>query len=525
MCEFNLIDLRIASLLAVLVSATACGLSRAAPLVVATSAAATRLAESPQPAEHELWAATWRPVPSDCTLLTPMLFLEGSFTPGRTNTPANPRDFARRSLQLPTGRVAVLWWRYSNSLFATEADSARVGGLPSKTIPTPWATIAAPAVREEWRTWLRDFKAAGGRMDYLVGDDEQWGAFKNWNLTQSEVMALANDPRAAEPRYGAAPLRALLKGVRIDMVTKFSESDDYLLWNKAVGTLAAAAMNFAIWQPALAAFPKLRGSNFEGVRTTEHPGPNSNGHAQPDDNIFGTNAAPAQYGANRGAAQAWFIDPTHPTKLSKHGSNRIALSPWFAFLLDMQQGRACRRSAPKVGLNPWIAPSSWRNAPSGDVAYPDDPRYWEEMVRHYALLGSEMFNFWNPTSIESGTTQIHLAAQQRDEDARRLNRVLLELNRRTLGPVVAQASVAPLSFRAQLLTTGAQRRDGTWLWRTTVEPGTTALRDRRSGTVVTLESHSIGRWDQTSTALGPDYECVAAPAALKPLPNSVLTPQ
>ncbi len=457
-----------------------------------------------------LWAATWKPVPSDCVTLTEMIFVEGQFVPGQPSAMPDPLAAARRSKMLPEGRAALHWWRYSNSLFTARVDNAVVGGVPSPTIPSPWANFAAVETRREWTEWLRQFQSAGGKLDYLIGDYEQWGGLKNWGLKPGAAATIAADPRASRPMWGAQPLSVLLQGVRLDRIDDFTNSPDYLQWNRAISTLTAAAMNYAIFEPARAMFPAVKGSNYAGMRMVDQPGPDANGHPQPWDNLFGTASAPAEYGMIEGSARAWFIDPTDPTKLSKQGTTRITFEPWFSFVTDIQQARSCRRTAPRVPLQPWVAFAHWPGT-TGQVAYPSDQRYWDEMVRHFALLGTEMFNFWNPTTVDNPDTGPWATVPDRDGGARRLDRVLRDLNTRLQGVVVRHASAAPISYLADVVTSGGQRPDGTWLWRTTVRPGVIALRDRKTKVMVSLEDNSVGRWDVTAEPTAPDYEPIKGP--------------
>jgi hypothetical protein len=44
-----------------------------------------------------------------------------------------------------------------------------------------------------------------------------------------------------------------------------------------------------------------------------------------------------------------------------------------------------------------------------------------------------------------------------------------------------------------------------------VKPGVVALRDRRTGSIVSLDDGAVGRWDVTSEPVAPDYEAVRAP--------------
>jgi hypothetical protein len=460
---------------------------------------------SSEPA-RPLWAATWRPVPSDCELLTPLMFLDGSFIAGRSNPLPDPVAFAARSRTMPSGRAAILWWRYSNSLFAPQQQVDTVSHCFIGDV-RPWDSGAVAAVAREWEGWLQQYRVAGGRMDLLVGDCERWGLFCSWSLADGAAARIASDPRSTQTYCGALPFRDLIAGIDVAKVNRTPTSMDYLGWNKAMGTLTGAAMREAVWAPAARQYAGLRGSNFGGVRMLVQPAPDLNGHPQPADNIVGTAASPVCYGAVDGASSGWYIDPSDPTRLSKSGSKRLPRSAWGSFLLDQQMARACRRTDPLVALQPWVALQVWSGDRAGTVGYPSDPSYHDEMVRHLALLGAETILYWNPVSMpqSSGGGATPWTASEHEEAARRLNRVLRDVNRQSGGVVRSTHATNAIRFDAEMVVTGAQRHDGKWVWRTTVREDVVGLRDTRNGRAVSLELDGRGRWDVTSTSVAPAY--------------------
>lgn len=467
----------------------------------------TRPRVTTMPPYREIWASCWRPVPAGCTLLTQQIRVEGAFNPSQPAASLasrpNPATVAAQSKALPAGRAALMWWRYSNSLFHPEP----LGSYnPNFTVasPRPWDANAVTAVSQEWSAWLQEFKNAGGKLDYLIGDCERWGMFLSWSLTDGQIQQIASDPRASQPYFSALPLTTLLSGTTLSKVKSFTQTNDYTKWDSAMGAITAAAMKRAVWDPAVQLFPAVRGSNYEGIRMTDKPAPDLNGHVYPWNNIVGTASSPVAYGRMESVSTGWFIDPANPTQLSKGGSKRLERTPWNAFLLDVQMGRGCKRSAPELPLQPWIALQSWRGRIAGLVPYPDDLRYYDEMVRHYALLGTEVFLYWNPESTGLGPDARWTEAD-RANGAFRLNGVLAEINTKTDGVVVATTTTQPISFEARVVTTGAQRRDGKWIWRTTAKPDVARLRNTQTGAIVGFDSSGIGRWDVTDTNVAPSY--------------------
>jgi hypothetical protein len=448
-----------------------------------------------------------------------LIYLPGHFVPGSTNIRPNPVELAQLSQQRPEGRAAIFWWRYSNSLF--DFPRAQHYSAPAPVQPKPYSVFAINAVRDVWSQWLQDYKAAGGRMDYLIGDSERWGIYKNWELNQSQVDLIINDPANSGGAAGLTPMSSPFDGIANSQVLQFMSSPTYLSWNKAIGKLTAAAMNQAVWEPAAALFPAVRGSNYDGKLMVDGPAPDYNGHPQLSDNVFGTAASPVAYGWIHHASTAWFIDGQDSTKLSKSGTERIARNAWFSFVMDVQLGRSCKRNDPTRPLQPWVAFQIWEGVPQGTVSYANDMRYHDEMLRHYALLGTEVFLWWNTASPFPAPLP-GSATLSRDDCARRFNGVVDEINETTLGVVTETTTLSAVPFSTDVVTTGARRVDGRWIWRTTVRPGFNSVRNLDTGTVHALTS-GVGRWDLTETAEMPRFagHIQTASATSQQIPGSV----
>ena len=447
----------------------------------------------------DVWVTAWRRVPPGQDLLVEMVRLEGEFVPGRPNRPPAAADIARRTQLAPPGRASILWWRYANSLFAYEADALDRG------VASPWVDGAISQLKGEWEPWLDEFRRAGGRLDVLVGDCEQIAKFRSWNIPSSDISRIVSDPRAQRPYLGVEPLASLVGTLDPAKVKNATPGGEYLVWNRVMGRLNAAAMDRAIFQPARTRFPELVGSNYLGMRTVDRPAPDLNGHLQPEDSIVGTHAAPSCYGQIEQVATSAFIDEADPTRVSRSGSDRLVKSPWTSFLLDVQLARSCVRGAPDVPLAPWIAQASW-TGDRGEVPYPTDRRAWDEMVRHLSLCRTEFFHSWNPPEVFGPAADSAMQQRIAEQCSMRLIQVLRDVNGQTLGRVKQAITTEPLSLRAEIVTSGARRIDGKYVWRTSVKPGIVALRDARTGATVQLAAGELGRWDVTKTADAPRYE-------------------
>jgi len=189
----------------------------------------------------DVWVTAWRRVPPGQDLLVEMVRLEGEFVPGRPNRPPAAADIARRTRLAPPGRASILWWRYANSLFAYEAD------MLDRGVASPWVDGAILQLKSEWEPWLDEFHRAGGRLDVLVGDCEQIAKFRSWNIPASNIPRIVSDPRAQRPYLGVEPLASLIGTLDLAKVKNATPGGDYLVWNRAMGRLNAAAMDRAIF--------------------------------------------------------------------------------------------------------------------------------------------------------------------------------------------------------------------------------------------------------------------------------------
>jgi hypothetical protein len=218
------------------------------------------------------------------------------------------------------------------------------------------------------------------------------------------------------------------------------------------------------------------------------------------------------YGAVQQSSTAWFIDPTDPSRLTYEGSKRLGRGPWSSLLIDLQLGRACRRGSMDRPMHPWIAPRYYAGDKPGFVGYPEDPRCYREMLRHYALLGASVFLWWNTTALPGpgGTT---VPITDRDALAAEMDALMAEINARTGGVVGSTVGSEPISFEATVIVTGAVRTDGKRIWRISARPDVRVLRNAATGEVVALAADDIGFWIERDDATVPLFVPEVSPPA------------
>ena len=150
-------------------------------------------------------------------------------------------------------------------------------------------------------------------------------------------------------------------------------------------------------------------------------------------------------------------------------------------------------------MHPWIALRYDAGDTPGFGGYPEDQRCYREMLRHYALLGTSVFLWWNTTALPrpDGTSG---PITDRDALATEMDGTMTEINARTGGVVRSTIGSEPISFEATVVITGAVRADGRCIWRVSARPDVRALRNVVTGEVVTLPGDEIGFWVERDDA-------------------------
>ena len=453
-----------------------------------------------------IWVSSWKPVWRVLPHVTPMLWLGNDLLTCTHNPSDNLPDaeqMAQTSKSIPEGRRVLLWYRYFTAFWSCPQDEVR-SARTGLSYYGPWSDAAMAMVEEEWSSWLLRYQRCGGKLDYLIGDCEDWGKNTNWGLKPDQLSAIQGDPRFRQAKYGLEPLSETLKGVNLDLVLDPAKSSQYLGWNLQISRMSAAEMNRSVWDPALKLFPKLQGANYGGLRDVVQPAPDPNGHPQPLDNVFGTSPSPVAYGSLLQASTSCSIDPANPTRLIRGAGNRLPQDAWGSFLIDQQQGRAARRGMPDRPLMPWIASRTYPGDDGHSTGYPKDPRYYIENIIHYALLGTEVFLWWNPVS--GGNTPALDAVKGMQELAEEMERVMVLVNEQSGGVIERTIDASPLQFSAPFVMTGAECRNGSKLWRVTFRPDIRSYRRPDTGEVRTLPPDSVGDWIRTTTIQAPVIE-------------------
>ncbi len=392
--------------------------------------AATRQRPAPQ---RVFWAWCWSAPAAGDKNLYPMIWI-------RHADYATPATVVAETQNMPRGKVALFFWNGAASLLSRPVDGCRtLAGKPTR-YSSPWIRRGADELGRRFTSFFQRYKAAGGRLNYLVLDYE--AGITCWQISPANAKAIQADPRFAglKERLGFSNMQSI-----------FEAGVQRRMWNLLAGRRVATALNRAFYRPARVYFPRVGGSNFGGeAMLGPHLAPDVNGHYQPEDCIFGTAQSPAFYGTIGQLAG------------DVKGGAVYGHSSFAALRYEMIYLQAVERSSHKPVI-PWIGYPEF-------VHTPHAAGYYRELVYQLALRGVDRFLYWNPRAWRKN--QKYMATARSD---RRLNHYLTVLNTK-LGPTPGPAErTGRVNWSSGLLVAGRKTFAGNILYRVTVPPGTTTI--------------------------------------------------
>jgi len=483
----------------------------------------TTLSAIAVPTTPAVYVAYWEPWIGSTSLsyITPIVWVNG-ITQIDNGAPFSVNE-SLRAKQTITGFTAIAdkfktiapgkrvlgtyRYHFKQSFLGSTFDTAGLGLTYS-----PWFDDAISKVQAEWNPWIDGLVSNGVTFDYWAFDNEDaLSGFFNWSIpglknsiktTNAEVLrAITSDARFTQSKHGITALSTQLQGVNLNVVLEGANGGNtaYLAWNNALHSLGVAGLNQALWNYTKTQIPGLRGSNYDGVITTNKPPPDLNGHQQPFSAIFGTAASPFMYGELSGILTSWSISDSDPTRLVVgSGGQQLPLSAWTAFVVDQQETRSCKRSSPSTPLQPWINGLGYTNS-----KYNLDRRYYYENITHTFLLGAEIFYLWN--GGDGGLTDA-----ERTAHGITLNSHIASLNTLLGGkvPQSSSSSTTAISYRDLYVTTGAKLHDFKYIWRTTFNNQIIQAINNATGITYTLGGLTCGIWDTSTTDTAPSYTVI-----------------
>lgn len=434
----------------------------------------------------------------------------------------------------------------------------------SNNYPGPWNDYGIVAGSQFFNQLLDILGATGVVIDYVFGDNES-NYPQNFGIVgvTGATVGYVSDPRYYQEWRGLTSWNSFMNSYGVTAANikgpAVSQSNDkvaYLVWNN-ITKQYQAIVNNEIWaNPTLQRYPNALVSNYgywvsDGGPTYAAPDPF--GHPQFNSKYVGNATSPVLYGevtqidATVSPGNV-FVKPENPTflVLAVSGATGVTLSkgPWTSFTQAMQEVRSAKRGAPNVPMTPWIASvrfagicayNDTRTAPTVGfadigtgyssiegytVGAPGNSAYYYELIKHVSLHGVKSICYWNSESFSIYENGSQLADREYFargfttyvQDISLFNNALKDVNDNLGGYTIETADSSRVSWLADYITSGAPKADGSYLWRTTIKPGTIfEYPDSALNPSKVLTGSCVGTWISTETNTPP----VVQPQTLK----------
>jgi len=376
----------------------------------------------------------------------------------------DPAEAAAASREKPEGLAAVFLWDMAREVLAHPEDGCRTPEGELTGFASPWPEKGVAELKRRAVEFFGAYKAAGGRLDFLVLDYE--GGLSNWHLKPENIRAIGADPRSAV-------LKAELGFDDVEKVVNWRQGLEYLTWNAVMGRLVCDALNRGLFDPVRELYPAVKASNYGAVIVTkEKVVPDLNGHLQFSLGYCGTHGSQAFYG---------HIGQLAGKRLA--GDREYGREPFAVLRWELNGMRAVRRSS-DVPFQPWVSHKNYENS-----AYRTND-YYQELMYHLALAGAQDFLFWNPGRWRDDQDA---SLFRTDEHDRLFDACLTTLNGKLGDAVRSCVTLDPIPWDSGIIATGMRLGDEKVLWRVTVPAGRKSVRVAPKGEMLDLQG-GLGAW-------------------------------
>lgn len=400
-------------------------------------------------------AVCWSGPAEGCANVTGMIWV-------RKDT--DPAEAAAASREKPEGMAAVFLWDMAREVLAHPEDACRTPTGELTAFPSPWPEKGVAELKKQALEFFGAYKAAGGRLDFLVLDYE--GGLSNWHLKPENIRAIGADPRSG-------PLKAELGFDDFEKVINWRQGPEYLTWNALMGRIVCDALNRGLFDPVRELYPAVKASNYGAVIVTrENVVPDLHGHLQFSLGYCGTHGSQAFYGHIGQLAGKCLVGDR------EYGGDPFAVLRW-----QLNGMRAVRRSSP-VPFQAWVSHKNYENS-----AFRTND-YYQELVYHLALSGTQDFLFWNPDRWRDDQDP---SLFRTDEHDRLFDACLTTLNAKLGDAVRSCVTLEPIPWDSSLIATGMRLGEQKVLWRVSVPEGAGRVRVTPGGELLDLEG-GLGTW-------------------------------
>jgi len=348
-----------------------------------------------------------------------------------------------------------------------------------------WFTNAAAEEQNRFAAFINTFFAAGGKVNYILVDDES--SITAWSTESANNEAIWNDNVMVNGSLRNARFRTLLS-----QYSSAAAATDWWTpqptaaicdWNAAYHQLFAEAVRTAYYAPARNKYPAVRLSNYEDHIMSKSEALNalaSTTRPEYSNNVSGTHMAPAFYGYIQNAG------------------NLYGVTPFEVLRWEISRMRAMKRSS-SVPISPWFPYKAMRYG-----VYYQQPRYQEELIYHLVLNGATELLYFNPRPWLPSQDPNEWANDAQDQE---VDGYLAVLNSKFTGSgsrsALSTSSLIP--WDGSLFASGMRASNGIRHWRVTVAPGVTRIRVTPANISLNIPPGSGGVWYATTTSVTPTF--------------------
>ena len=417
-------------------------------------------------------ALTWGSVDKACTQQTQMVMVD---------FPQTGAWAAARTKNQPTGQRVLLLRFFVDDL--TQHPSDRCIATNSKGVPTitpyqsPFLTNGIKRSQARIEKFFDEFKAAGGVVDYVIFDNENYLAA--WVMGMNGLQAIENDSRF-KSSYGKTI------GFKVSQIQWGNVH--HATWDALMTGIVDAAMNTSAYAPIKKRFPKARVTNYEScVLKQANAAPNCLGRPMWNQSTgFGTDDAPSYYGQSTPTMAAAKFD----------GVNAIGSKPEDQFRFQLHRMRSVIKSSNGARSQmPWIAHRQFgKLANWGPSECPmSGTMYWDEMVIQQVMHGADTLQVFNGDAWEAGADPKMFNPK---EDQFALESIITDLNQRLGSNPGESRWFSVTGWADKVFMTGRKLSNGT-LWRISITDDVNSIALPLSdGTIqiVTRQEGTAGAW-------------------------------
>ena len=374
-----------------------------------------------------------------CEHLYPMVNLDDLIKWPEIRPNAEPQAVADKLNGLPPGRAAI-HHRYLGQPYRYSAqhwNECCIRGHEEDKLPgghEGWRYLHGMSQLAHMSAdYHGQIKELGAPLDFVSVDSEKWRLVRR--LTHDEAVALQDDPAARAPgglieQLGFEDITSVV-GMPEDATRARRLQCGFFrgFWN---------ALHRGGYRPISDLYPGVQFANwFGGYTSSQYATPGRN-RLRPC--VVGTHAAPACYGTSRAATDAY-----------------------TACQVDVGDITAHYRSDSGTPIAPWLCGKFGYHASKLESS-----PYWDELIYHAALLGVQIYQFFNPLTKRP---DLYGTEEELAQSAQALDVVLAELNDLRILPGTTCCTPAQTG---DVIATAAKSNSGR-LWRITVPEGTTHI--------------------------------------------------